>query len=113
MSTSNDDNKQVKSPILAIVLSALLPGLGQIYNSEVTKGLLFIGLNMVINFLIKEPLAAVIEDPQNVSQHNLIVFLGYFIAAGVLWVYSVVDAKQNADRINKEAKEINNPSKGE
>lgn len=110
MSTNNNDNKQVKIPILAIALSALLPGLGQIYNSEVTKELLFIGINLVINFLIREPLAAVMEDPQNVSQHNMIVFIGYFIAGGVLWVYSIVDAKQNADRINKEAKD---PFKGE
>jgi len=104
MNKNNNENKKVKNPIIAIVLSALLPGLGQIYNSEVKKGLFFIGLNMLINFLIREPLAAVMEDAQSVSRPTMIVFVGYFIAGAILWVYSIVDAKQNADRINEETK---------
>ncbi len=33
----------MRSPILAAVLSLIVAGLGQIYNGQVTKGVLFIG----------------------------------------------------------------------
>ncbi len=95
-------NRNVKKPIVAIILSVILPGLGQIYNSQVRKGLFFIGLNIVINFLIKEPLSAVMSDPENVSRHNMIVFTGYLLAGTVLWIYAIVDARKNAYKINEE-----------
>ena len=106
MAENNSDNKKVKNPILAIILSALLPGLGQIYNAQVGKGLFLIGFNMIINFLIREPLLAVIEDPKSVEQPTMIVFIGYSLAGMILWVYAIFDAKKNADRINNEAKKI-------
>ena len=106
MTENKDDNKNVKNPILAIVLSALLPGLGQIYNAQIGKGLFFIGFNMIINFLIREPLLAVLDDPKSVDQPTMIVFIGYSLAGMVLWIYAIVDAKKNADRINSEAKKI-------
>jgi len=106
MEENSSDNKNVKNPILAIILSALLPGLGQIYNSQYLKGLFFIGFNMIINYLIREPLLAVIDDPKNVEQPTMVVFIGYSLAGMILWIYSIVDAKRNADRINNEAKKI-------
>ena len=95
MSENKNENKNVKNPILAIILSALLPGLGQIYNAQVGKGLFLIGFNMIINYLIREPLLAVIEDPKSVDQPTMIVFIGYSLAGMVLWIYSIVDAKKN------------------
>ncbi|MGI9554009.1 MAG: hypothetical protein ACR2NC_03705 [Thermodesulfobacteriota bacterium] len=106
MSENQTDKKNVKNPILAIILSALLPGLGQIYNSQFGKGLFFIAFNMIINFLIREPLLAVIDDPKSVDQPTMVVFIGYSLAGMVLWVYSIIDAKKNADRINSEANKI-------
>ena len=106
MTDNKEDKKNVKNPILAVVLSALLPGLGQIYNTQVGKGLFFIGFNMIINFLIREPLLAVLDDPKSVEQPTMIVFIGYSLAGMVLWIYSIIDAKKNADRINSEAKKI-------
>ena len=106
MTEHKDVKKNVKNPILAVVLSALLPGLGQIYNTQVGKGLFFIGFNMIINFLIREPLLAVLDDPKSVEQPTMIVFIGYSLAGMVLWIYSIIDAKKNADRINSEAKKI-------
>ena len=101
-----EKQKRVKNPLIAIILSALLPGLGQIYNAQVAKGLFLIGFNMVINYLLKEPLLKVIEDPDSVERETMIVFVGYSIAGIVLWIYSIVDAKLNADRINRENSKI-------
>jgi TM2 domain-containing membrane protein YozV len=37
----------MRSPILAAVLSLVLSGLGQIYNGEVTKGVVFIVVQLI------------------------------------------------------------------
>ncbi len=107
MEEEKSKEKQVKNPLLAIILSAILPGLGQIYNLHVGKGLFFIGFNMIINFLIREPLVTVVDNVdnlQNVDRSTMIVFIGYSLASMALWIYAVIDAKINADNINKEAK---------
>jgi hypothetical protein len=107
MEEEKSKEKQVKNPLLAIILSAILPGLGQIYISHVGKGLFFIGFNMLINFLIREPLVTVVDNVdnlQNVDRSTMIVFIGYSLASMALWIYAVIDAKINADNINKEAK---------
>ena len=108
MDEEKSKEKQAKSPPLAIILSAIMPGLGQIYISHMRKGLFLIGFNMIINFLIREPLATVLDNVdnlQNVERHTMIVFIGYSIASMALWVYAVIDAKINVDIINREAKE--------
>ena len=47
-----DKSRGRKKPALALVLSAIFPGLGQIYNNQIPKGIALIGLNVVINFLL-------------------------------------------------------------
>jgi TM2 domain-containing membrane protein YozV len=37
----------VRSPILAAILSLILSGLGQIYNGQVTKGVIFIVIQLI------------------------------------------------------------------
>lgn len=37
----------MRSPILAAILSLILSGLGQIYNGQVTKGVIFIVVQLV------------------------------------------------------------------
>ena len=106
MTGNKEEKENVKKPILAIVLSALLPGLRQIYNAQVGKGLFLIGFYMIINFLIREPLLAVLDDPEGVDRPTMIVSIGYSLAGMVLWIYAIIDAKKNADRINSEAKKI-------
>jgi TM2 domain-containing membrane protein YozV len=71
-----------KSSGIAAVLSVLIPGLGQIYNGEIGKGILFILLAFVFGaltlFLIGIPLYI------------------------VLWIYGIVDAYRGAERYNRE-----------
>ena len=110
MSEEERKEKQVKNPLLALILSAILPGLGQIYNSHYAKGLFFIGFNMIINFLIREPLVTVVDNVdnlENVDEPTMYVFIGYSLASMALWVYAMVDAKKNAELINQEARKQN------
>lgn len=37
----------MRSPILAAILSLILSGLGQIYNGQITKGVIFIVLQLI------------------------------------------------------------------
>lgn len=70
----------MKSPGLAAVLSFFLPGLGQIYNGQIAKGLFFVVLAAVFGWLT-------------------VVVIG-FLLYPILWVYGIYDAYKTAERIN-------------
>ncbi|HSC34925.1 MAG TPA: hypothetical protein VLG45_06585 [Thermodesulfobacteriota bacterium] len=99
------DNRNRKNPILALVLSGLLPGLGQIYNNQIQKGLLFFALNILLSYLSYEPFVYFMKSwntfrdaPLDMSQ--LTRLLIYSSAATVILVAAMIDAKKSADRIN-------------
>ena len=70
-----------KSPAIAAILSFIWVGLGQIYNGQLGKGLLFIVLQIANCFLF----AFVI---------GLITFPAF-------WIYGIYDAYTTAEKINK------------
>ena len=72
--------KRRKDPGVAALLSVFVTGLGQIYNEQVGKGLLF----MVIQAI-------------NVA---LMALLIGFITFPILWVWAIWDAKIEAERLN-------------
>jgi TM2 domain-containing membrane protein YozV len=72
---------QLKNPGAAAVLSFLWVGLGQIYNGQIGKGLLFIFLQ-IINCLL------------------IFVVIG-LITVPAFWIYGIYDAYTTADKINK------------
>jgi len=69
-----------KSPGLAAVLSFLYPGLGQIYNGQVGKAILFIILGAI-------------------SIGLMFVVIGYFLYP-IIWIIGMVDAYNTAKNIN-------------
>ena len=69
-----------KSPGLAAVLSFFWAGLGQIYNGEIGKGILFMVLYLVSAFL-------------------MMAVIG-FITTPILWIFGMVDAYKTAEKIN-------------
>lgn len=71
-----------KNPGLAAVLSFLVTGLGQIYNGQIGKGILF----MIIQFI----------------NWLLLGLLIGFITLPAFWIYSIYDAYKTAERINNE-----------
>ncbi|MCD8510909.1 MAG: hypothetical protein LRY73_14300 [Bacillus sp. (in: Bacteria)] len=70
-----------KSPGLAAVLSAVWTGLGQIYNGQIGKGVLF----MFIQF---------------VNAMLMLVVIG-FITYPLFWIYGIIDAYKTAEMMNR------------
>jgi TM2 domain-containing membrane protein YozV len=73
--------KFYKNPAIATVLSFFFAGLGQIYNGEIGKGVLFIVL-YGISFLL------------------MFIVIG-FSTTPILWIWGMVDANNSAKRINE------------
>ncbi|OLE38635.1 MAG: hypothetical protein AUG00_04730 [Candidatus Rokubacteria bacterium 13_1_20CM_2_70_7] len=80
--------------IVALVLSGVFPGLGQFYNRQPIKGVVFLGAGIVLSWVLGR---AVPTDPQALAQTGaaLIVLLCVLLA---LWLWSIVDAWQIAGR---------------
>ena len=67
---------------VATLLSFFLPGAGQLYNGQVAKGLGFLLVSLFVNF----PL----------------MFIGIgFLTGFATWLWSMIDAHQSAERINR------------
>jgi len=66
------------NPFLAVILSAILPGLGQIYNQEQKKGWVIIGCCLVLSFAIYW-----------FSGLNAVTFA---LALLLIWISAIVDA---------------------
>ncbi|MCC6406283.1 MAG: hypothetical protein IT453_03885 [Planctomycetes bacterium] len=72
--------KFYKNPSIAAVLSFLCTGLGQIYNGEIGKGIVFIVLYFI-------------------SWGLMFVLIG-FVTTPLLWIWGMIDAYRSAERIN-------------
>jgi hypothetical protein len=97
------DEKKGKNPKIALILSAIFPGLGQIYVKQIPKGVVLIALNLIINYLLINPLEAFMTSGGSTADMSTIyIVLGYTVAGLILWIYAIVDAKRTAERINKE-----------
>jgi len=72
--------KFYKNPAVATVLSFFFAGLGQIYNGEIGKGILFLVAYIISICLI-------------------IVVVGIFTTP-IFWIWGMVDANNSAKRIN-------------
>lgn len=79
--------KQPKSSFLAGLLSFIFPGAGSLYNSQISKGLIFI-----VAF-------AVLVTWQTTGENQ--PFAGLILAG--FWIYQLIDAVMTAKAINKKA----------
>ncbi|MBU8907146.1 hypothetical protein [Desertibacillus haloalkaliphilus] len=71
----------MKNPGLAAVLSFFIAGLGQIYNGKIAKGIAFIVAYFISALLMT-------------------ILIG-FITTPILWIWGMVDAYKDAERLNK------------
>jgi len=97
--------KNRKNPTTALVLSGILPGIGQFYNGQILKGILFLALIAVICVLAYSPVIYLINSWSSVLDMSLDMsqiykLLIYCVAANVVLVVAMLDAKYSADRIN-------------
>ncbi|KJS10659.1 MAG: hypothetical protein VR67_17395 [Peptococcaceae bacterium BRH_c8a] len=75
-----------KNPGIAAVLSFLIIGLGQVYNGQISKGLLFFGGAIVSGFLT-------------------MIIIG-FILLPVIWLYGIYDAYKTANNLNEQSRRV-------
>ena len=73
-------HSEKKSEGIAAVLSFIIPGLGQIYNGQIGRGILFIILAIIFAVMI-------------------IVLIG-LILYPLFWIWTIYDAYKTAKRIN-------------
>ena len=78
---STQPPKFYKNPTTATILSFLVMGLGQIYNGQIGKGIMFIIL-YAISWLL------------------MFVLIG-FITTPILWILGMIDANRSAKKINE------------
>ncbi|WP_407272977.1 hypothetical protein [Radiobacillus sp. PE A8.2] len=72
----------MKNAGIAAVLSFFICGLGQIYNGQVGKGILFI-ISYFISWLL------------------MLIIIG-FITTPILWIWGIIDAHRAATKINQQ-----------
>lgn len=78
---STQPPKFYKNPSVATILSFFFMGLGQIYNGQIGKGIIFIIL-------------------YGISVALMWVVIG-FVTTPILWIWGMVDANNSAKKINE------------
>ncbi len=78
---STQPPKFYKNPSIATILSFFFMGLGQIYNGQIGKGVVFIIL-------------------YGISVALMWVFIG-FVTTPILWIWGMIDANNSAKKINE------------
>lgn len=69
------------NPVKSAVLSAIVPGIGQVYNNQFRKGITLFAIWLVGLLLI-------------------LFFIGWFVVA-IIWIYSIYDAYTCAHKLNE------------
>jgi TM2 domain-containing membrane protein YozV len=82
MAAADQPPKFYKNPTIAVLLSFFVTGLGQIYNGQIGKGVVFIVLYAI-------------------SWVSMWIVVG-LVTTPILWIWGMVDAHNEARRINAE-----------
>jgi len=92
-----------RNPTHAFFLSAFLPGLGQIYNGEYLKGVLFLAGGFLSFLLGGESLLRLLfaASGSRVAPSGLEAVFGFL--SFLLWVAAMVDAPVRAQRLSESA----------
>ncbi|MCF8234362.1 MAG: hypothetical protein K9J33_06055 [Bacteroidales bacterium] len=98
-SSGNRYSKKEKDPGLAFLYSFLLPGGGQFYNGQNLKGAL-----MLTGYLGGAVTAIALASSGYVPPEEIYIPMG---GVFIIWLYSVIDAPVNANKINDKALTFN------
>jgi TM2 domain-containing membrane protein YozV len=81
---------------IALILSGTFPGLGQLYNRQPLKGVLFLGAGAVLSWLVASavPTDLLVLVEQGVSLAGVLALLVLL----AVWTWSVIDAWRSAGR---------------
>lgn len=81
---------------VALILSGIFPGLGQFYNRQPIRGVVFLGLGVVLSWFVAR---AVPLDPMELIERGIgrDAYLAVLVLLAI-WLWSVVDAWRGVDR---------------
>lgn len=96
-----------RNPLLALICSSVVPGLGQLYNGELVKAVIICGtfLLFILSYaLFQPPYPQRIDNIQMfiISTNEFVLVLG--MLAFIAYVYGLIDAPFAADKSSKAAK---------
>jgi len=102
-----------KNPVIGGLLSALFPGIGQIYNEEYGKGIVLIAVTITtISSIVYSGLTIL---PRVVTSHSVSVqmvqpgpiatLVGAALILGAVWLYGITDAVTGAQRLSAKTME--------
>lgn len=77
-----------KNPIIALLLSFLFPGVGQIYNGQILKGAIILVAYFGIIFLA-------------IALSFFLIGICLFVVPVIIWLYAMYDAYTSANKINR------------
>ncbi len=80
--------------IVALILSGVFPGLGQLYNRQPVKGAAFLVAGVILSWLLGRAVPTRLPVPAQPGA-NLIVLFCVLLA---IWLWSVIDAWRVAGR---------------
>ena len=80
--------------VIALMLSGIFPGIGQLYNRQPVKGAIALILGVVLTWAAARAAPA---DPVTLAQPSADV-LGPLLALLAVWIWSLVDAWRAAGR---------------
>ena len=90
---------QKKEPLLALILSFFIPGLGHIYDGLVKKGLVLLIAAIVVGLFMVS--ASSLETASAASSSYALCTCIFFLAYLAIWIYGMYDSYIAAQRINK------------
>ena len=80
--------------VIALMLSGIFPGLGQLYNRQPVKGAIGVVLGLALTWVVGR---ATPTDPLALGQSGAALF-GPLCALLAVWLWSVIDAWRAAGR---------------
>ncbi|MCA6075637.1 DUF5683 domain-containing protein [Fulvivirga sedimenti] len=87
-----------REPVLAGILSALIPGAGQLYNQQTVKGVIFMGVFVGSAIMVLSDYNY--DSIYNESGSSTTAVVGGVIMFGI-WVTAIVDGVISAKKINQ------------
>ena len=89
---------QSRKAKVALVLSAIFPGLGQFYNREYVKGVVFFVSGLVLSWISSEMLPPLDTLLAGKTPEGLGQLVSVMVLLLVCYAYSIVDAYRSAKR---------------
>jgi len=93
-----ESNPKRKDPLFAGFLSFLLAGLGQFYNKDWLKGMVFLCGSISIGLLLVVLIVLAMLSPGEIGTSTFVLIAS---APFLVWGYSIVEAVRRAKEINE------------